>query len=66
MKKRRLLAGASESTVITGIPAAIALSMLSLSSGGIGDSQQNAGGFLLHRLIERVALGFRIVAVAAR
>jgi hypothetical protein len=32
MKKSRLLAGASESMVITGMPAAIALSMLSLSS----------------------------------
>ena len=34
MKNRRLLAGASESMVITGMPAATALSMLSFRRAG--------------------------------
>ena len=32
---------------------------------GIGNAEQNAGSFLLHRLIESIALGFGIVAVRA-
>ena len=32
---------------------------------GIGHPEKDAGGFLLHRLIEGVAFGFRIVGVRA-
>ena len=61
MKNNRLLAGASESIVITGIPAATALSMLSFKQRWVRDRDQNAGGFLLHGLVHRVALGLGIV-----